>query len=125
MGVNRLVDMLVKTLAEVQSDRLGNVAAEKLVDSMADTQDEVEDEIAGHKMGDVEAKALLDTLADTVKIVESETPRERLGDKALVDTLFYQGYHETKTRGNTLDNLDAEALVDTLDDTLATSGRDS
>ena len=63
--------MLVKTLAEVQSDRLGNVAAEKLVDSMADTQDEVEDEIAGHKMGDVEAKALLDTLADTVKIVES------------------------------------------------------
>ena len=117
--------MLVKTLAEVQSYRLGDVAAEKLLDSMPDTLAEVKDEIAGDTMDVVEAKAVLDTLADTVKIVESATHRKRLGDKALVDTLFYQGYHETKTNGNTLDNLDAEALVDTLDDTLATSGRDS
>lgn len=80
----------------MQSDRLGDVAAEKLVDSMADTLAEVEDEKAGDTMGDVEAEALLETLADTVKTVESETPRKRLGNKALVDTLFYNGYLATR-----------------------------
>ena len=117
--------MLVKTLAEVQSYRLGDVAAEKLLDSMPDTLAEVKDEIAGDTMDVVEAKAVLDTLADTVKIVESAIPRKRLGDKAMADTLFFQGYHETKTHGDILENLDTKELVDTLDDTLATSGRDS
>ena len=75
----------------MQSDTLGDVGAEEVVDSLADTLAEVEDEIVGDTMGDVESEALLDTLANTVKVVESETLGERLGDKALVNTVGFKG----------------------------------
>ena len=88
--------MLVNTLAEVQFDTLGDVGAEELVDLLAGTLANVEDEIVGQTVGDVDAEALIHTLADTVKIVKSETPLKRPGAKALVDTLGYKGHHATR-----------------------------
>ena len=88
--------MLVNTIAEVQFHTLGDVGAEELVDLLAGTPADVEDQIVGQTMGDVDAEALIDTMADTIKIVKSETPLKRLGAKALVDTLGYKGHHATK-----------------------------
>ena len=76
--------------AETLFDTPGDVEAEALVDTLADTLAEVEAETLGVTLGDVEAEALVDTLADTPAEVESETLGDALGDaeaEALVDTL--------------------------------------
>lgn len=113
----------------MQSDTLGDVGAEEVVDSLADTLAEVEDEIVGDTMDDVESEALLDTLANTVKLwrarhfardwaIRHWSTRLDSRAKTLQEV-------ERKTHDNILDDLDAEAVVDNLANTLATSDRGS
>ena len=104
--------------AETLFDTPGDVEAEALVDTLADTLAEVEAEALGDTLGDFEAEAPVDILADTLAELEGETLGVTLGDveaEALVDTLVDTPAEvESETLGDALGDAEAEALVDTL-----------
>ena len=104
--------------AETLFDTPGDVEAEALVDTLADTLAEVEAEALGDTLGDFEAEAPVDILADTLAELEAETLGVTLGDveaEALVDTLADTPAEvESETLGDALGDAEAEALVDTL-----------
>lgn len=101
---------------------------------------EAKSETFGDKLGDLEGEALVDTLADTlawaeggkpcytVSGVEEETPVEKLADTTeftLNNTLFEVGALvatlEDAIFGNTLGDVKAYKLIDTLANTLEES----
>ena len=57
----------------------GNVEAETLIETLADTLGEAEAVILGHTLGDVEMEALIDTMADTLLQTKAMTPIKTIG----------------------------------------------
>lgn len=57
------------------------MAAETLVDKLADTLEDAEAERPSHREGDVEMEQLIDTIADTLLERKAKTLFETLGDK--------------------------------------------
>ena len=74
----------VEVETETLGDKLGEVEAEALVGTLADTLAEVE----GETLGDVEAEALVDALTERLAEVLAETLGDKLGD---VEALEYPG----------------------------------
>ena len=70
--------------AETLSDTLGDVGAEALVDTLAETLKDSESGTVGDPLGEVEAETLVDTLAEKLAEVEGETLADTLGDEAVV-----------------------------------------
>ena len=70
--------------AETFSDTLGDVDAEALVDTLAETLADSDSDTLGDTLGDVEAEAMVNTLADKLAEVKGETLADTLGDEAVV-----------------------------------------
>ena len=99
---------------EIGFETLGDVEAGALVNTMAETVEEVEAETLGVILGDVNAETLAKVKAGTFGKTLGDLDPEELLDK-LADTL---AGIEAETVGDNLDDVKSEALLEALPDTL-------
>ena len=119
-----LVDTLVKTITHVKiktlGDSMGDVETKALIVTLPDTLPDKKVETVFNTLSNVEAEALVDTLADTPE-VESKTLSSRLFDvkhQAVVVCAGMHGSRDPNRIGNSLGDVDAKELVQTMADTV-------